>query len=566
MSLNNYQLTTIIIGSSICLLTLICIALTKNYKITNTFTKDKIFYLKKYALITFLLLINVGCCIMTYYTKNLNIIMYVIIFLKLKDLIMAVIFIINKCIKSFSKYCCKSNKNKINHFINKKNNIIAMVPSYSESVEAVTETVKSLINNDLKGNNLVICVISDGTNNYDTIINEKNIITKEYEYQTWLGNVLNISISYGTYNNINIIIIHKNQNHGKKDSIIMFNDIFNIERNNIPDMNKTYKSNILNDMDTIFNINKFEYMFSTDADTIIDTNSFECLINSIEDRGAIASCGIINVNRNYGNAFWNNFQNFQYLYGQFLRRSVEDLFGQVTCLPGCMTMFKIHNESKVAMDMYSSIPKQSNIIKSSIQYIGTDRRLTGNLIYSNENAKIVLNTECNAYTIPPSNLTSYINQRKRWYQNTYFNSLMNIISPNVIFLNRIFNILDFLKLSLVYFRLFNTIYFIYLLSISDKNNDIMRFIPFIIILSIPTLCFFIYSLFNKHLRNIYLSLLITFIYNKVMILLTNVIIFTAMLIHIGSSKWHKNNNDLDEVVVVIDTNYNECVTPLSHSL
>ena len=114
----------------------------------------------------------------------------------------------------------------------------------------------------------------------------------------------------------------------------------------------------------------------------------------------------------------------------------------------------------------------------------------------------------------------------------------------------------FLKMSLVYFRFFNTLYFIYMLSYYELKKNIIDFIPFVIIIAFPITVFFIYALVNNHLRKHYLEFLLIFIINKVFILFYNIIISSIMLINIGSSTWHMNNtaNNSEE-------DYAECDTP-----
>ena len=344
------------------------------------------------------------------------------------------------------------------------------------------------------------------------------------------------NIYYGTRKDKHVLIIQKDENQGKKDSIILSNELFNHGRSNSPTVNHQYRDEVLSDINNTFGVSNFDYMFCTDADTVVSENSFVCLIDTIEKRNAVASCGIVNVDFTSGNSFWNNLQNFQYLYGQYIRRTNEDLFNQVLCLPGCISMFKMNTGSLAALDLYSKIPDHNQLVTSSVQYVGTDRRYTSSLVYTDKNAKIVLDTRCNAYTIPPSNLESYISQRRRWCQNIYFNSMINIIGPNVNFILRFFNVIDYLRLSLVYFRLFNTLYFVYLLH---KQHNILELLPYIVILCYPVLCFLVYSLFDGHLRPQWFKLFLALVVNKIFVIFSTISVFTNMLWNIGSSSWNQ---------------------------
>jgi len=554
MNSDNYAVIVII---SILLIAVVSTLLfTKNYKIISRFTYENLFYIKKYLWIFTTLLINAGLCVLVYYSSNLNVMIYIILFLKLKDIIMVILFVITNLVNLY-KYII--NKIIPNDIVIDNKNLVAFVPAYSESLEDVNNTVNSIINNTYnnENNNLLICIVSDGKNNYNRIYNNQYYTTYTYTYKSWLNKPIQMNISYGSKDNNKIMIIHKQENIGKKDSIILVNMLFNsntIIRDNI---NMKFKNDVLNNVIQQFDINKFDYLFCTDADSTISSNTFIELINSIESNDAIASCGIVNVNLDDKKNIWSYLQNFQYMYGQYMRRTVETLFKQVLCLPGCITMLKLNKNLAESMVEYSKIPNNTKLIESTIQYMGTDRRLTGCIIY-NSNMNIVLNTNCHVYTNAPLSLTTLTNQRKRWYQNAYFNTLMNIYSNNINILLRFFNLLDFLKMTLVYFRFFNTLYFIYILSYYELKKNIIDFIPFIIIITFPIIVFFIYALINNHLRKHYLKFLLIFIINKVFILFYNIIISSIMFISIGSSTWHMNNtaNNTEE-------DYAECNTPLN---
>lgn len=525
------EIAALSIGISIVFATVFLFLLVGSYKDRVMFTNQKVFFIKKWFYIIGIVLLNTGFCCLVYYTRNLQIILYIILILKSKDILMSVIFPFNMLYKLLF------TKNELSQVENETNSIVAFVPAYKETIEQVTRTVDSLIENTIGSNNLMIFIVSDGVSDYKDIID--NVIKVNYKkcYQSWKGKSVSSNVYFGTRKNIDIVLINKDENVGKKDSIILANEIFTKVKDNT---NYDFTSEINSYINDIFGIGKFDYMFVTDADTIVDNNVLMSLIDNIQKRNAIASCGIVNVDFSSGNLYWNKLQNFQYLYGQYLRRTSEDLFNQVLCLPGCISMFKLDNLSSEALDNYSKIPNDCDLVKSSVQYVGTDRRFTSNLIYTNPNAKIVLDTRCHAYTVPPSNLQSYVSQRRRWCQNMYFNSMINIIGPNINIVLRFFNLIDYVRLSLVYFRLFNTLYFIYLLISFYDQTKILEILPFIVISIYPVFSFMIYSLFNSHLRIQWISLLFALVFNKVFVFLSSILIFTNMLFNIGSETWNKN--------------------------
>lgn len=548
--LSNSEIAALVIGLTIfVIITSIFVTLFYlNRK--GEMTDNKMFIFKKWLLIFGIVLLNTAGCVLVYYTKSLQVILYIILVLKSGDILMSVIFVFNMMYKAI-----RGNSEPTFELSDEIEKIVAFVPVFKEKLEQVQDTVDSLISNKLGSNYLLITVISDGISDYSDIFTSITRTTNGV-YKSWTGVNVNVKVTYGQRNNKPVILIRKYKNVGKKDSIILFNDLFNYTRYNIELSNKSLREDIIYNMNELFGVNKFDYIYGTDGDTIISDTNLMYLLDTLKKRDAVACCGIVNVNENYGNIFWNWLQNYQYLYGQFMRRTNEDLFNQVLCLPGCNTMYKVHKESADAMKLYSEIVKEEDLIKSSVQNIGTDRRFTSSLIYTNSKAKIVMDTRAHVYTISPDTYISYINQRKRWCNNMYFNSLINIIAPNINFLSRFFNFINVLRLSLIYFRLFNTLYFIYLLS-AFYDQQILELVPYIVFLIFPVVCFFVYSLFNYHLRNQYFKLLLSLIFNKIFTFFTTIVVFTVMLYHIGMYKWVSHNYKLNNRISQIQmTNIN----------
>jgi chitin synthase len=527
------DIATTIIGVSILFVITCLLLLSGSLKNIRIFTDSTAFHLKKWIFITFILLLNIAGCVMDYYLYDLHVVLYIILVFKSKDLIMSVMLPITILIRkmSFKKL------SKELSFDDKVENIVAFIPTYNESPDQIVKTIDSIISNDIERHYVLSCIIADGTiNDYTDIISNKMKEAK-YNYQSWLGNFIDLTIIYGIRNDKHIMLLVKNENMGKKDSILLCNDIFNYSRSSMNDSMKEMRIKIRDDIENTFGITQFDYLFCTDGDTYVGPNAILSMVKSTVTRKANACCGVVNVDKSSNHIIWNNLQNFNYLYGQYVRRTFEDLFNQILCLPGCISMFKLDEESTNALDKFSNIPESSNVIDSCVQYIGTDRRYTSCLVYTNQNAKIIMDTNANAFTVPPSNFQSYISQRKRWCQNMFFNTILNIVGSNVSFISRLFGVIDVLRLSFIYFRMFNTIFFIYLLCSQYNHRDIMQYLPFIIILVYPSFCFFIYSLFNNYLRPQFFTLFFGFIINKIFILFSSSVIFSSMMFNIGNKSW-----------------------------
>lgn len=540
--MNTSEIGALSIGLGIVVLTILLTLSTGTIHNFTSFSKSKLFVVKKWLYISAIVIANVGLSVMVFYTRNLQVLLYVIALLKLKDILMTFMFIGGLIYKNTIKLFLRKTEN---HDIQMEatdefDKILAFVPTYKELEFQVRKTIDSLVENKIGQNYMMLCLMSDGFSNYDSLL-DTILMEKRYYYNSWKGEEnIGVKVIYGQYKGTNAVFITKIKNLGKKDSIVLCNDLFNYQRSNLDPLTVAFREELNKDLQNIFNTsNHFDYIFTTDADTRLESNVLNSLVHSMKERDAIAGCGIVNVENEIGDSFyWNNLQNFQYLYGQYLRRTNEDLLSQVLCLPGCISMFKVQMESDGSLEMYSKLPNDDNLLESSVQYIGTDRRLTSCLIYNNnDNKNIVLNSQIHAYTNTPQNWSSFMNQRKRWCNNMYFNNIYNIVGQNVNFLLRFFNVIEFLRMSFVYFRVFNSLYFIFLLASHPFAYNVLDLVPLIVLISLPLFCFFLYCLFNNHLREKYLSLVVGFLFNKISTFVLNPIIFTSMLWNIGNQKW-----------------------------
>jgi cellulose synthase/poly-beta-1,6-N-acetylglucosamine synthase-like glycosyltransferase len=532
MSLGNSAIVALGLGLGIVGLISLIVLFVERSQFNNV-TKETLFYVKKWCLIAFVLLVNSGGCTLVYYTQNLQVIIFIIVALKSKDILMSIMFVFNMIYRAITKKYSQLPSLEMSDEIER---VAAFVPVYDESTEQVTKTLDSILNSKRGPHYILPVIISDGKNNYDKLItNVENV--KQYTYQSWKACDVNIIVSYGTRNDKHVVFITKERNLGKKDSIILMNDLFNHVRTNLSSLNMDTRRHIYQDILSTFGVTNFDYIFCTDGDTVLEENAIVCLIDTLKSKQATAVAGVVNVNKSSGNFFWNHIQNIQYMYGQYLRRTNEDLVNQVLCLPGCISMIKIDEGFKDTLTLYSSLPNEKNLFETSVQSMGTDRRLTSAIVYTTSGAKILQDTRAHAYTIPPQSFGQFFSQRKRWTHNMFFNSILNIVGSNVNILSRFFNLVDVTRMSLVYFRLFNTIYFIYLLAAYPTSRNIINLLPYIILLSFPVVCFLTYSLFNSHLRNQFVSIFVFTFINKVFTTVSTIITFTLMLFNIGNSNW-----------------------------
>jgi chitin synthase len=492
---------------------------------------------KKYLYLLMILCANITFATLVFMFAGVRALTILLVGLKSKDIITALTQTIYYTVMKI-RTICGYKKPEITI---PKANIISVIPVYSETKEQIDQTIFSIINNKIGEHRNILCVICDGL---DVDIQEtltETITSSEEEYVSWKEVDNKLNITYGKVNDTPCVIFKKVKNQGKRDTLIVGHDIFNFPRTNMHDKNHVLRKNVREKVKELYDMDEFTYMFCTDADSIISDNSFSDLIETIERRQAVACCGLVVIDFSESQwGFWTIFQNFQYLYGQYVRRGTENMLGKVTCLPGCITMFKIHEVASKAIAMYSELPHENDMLKTTVQLLGTDRRLTCSFMFQDKDIKIVYDIRAQCYTIPPNELYPYISQRRRWGSNSYFNTFCMIIGPNVHPITKFFACLDYTRLSLVYFRLFNTILFIYQIA---SGVDFMAVIPFLCVIMFPTLFFFTFSLTDPFLRKMYPKLLLGYLYNKLSSPPISMMALSNLYWNIGSTKWGGNQTD-----------------------
>lgn len=503
----------------------------------------KIYTIKKFSFILSIFLLNVGLCIVSFFfNDHYHISFYVVLFMKCRDIITTCVWIISL----FSNCNCCIKTQQI-----AEKTIVSVIPVYSESLEQVGRSMNSIAEVELGTNKNLICVICDGINvNIESTMDTGSQRAKEtLAYTSWKLVNNTIDVLYCVYKKIPCIIMKKKINQGKKDTIIMANDIFNYPRDTLGAGEINLRNHIREKIKEIFGSvgfgTTYDYMFFTDADSIITKNSFLDMLETIESRKANACCGLVVIDFIKSNwSLWNLFQNYQYLYGQHIRRGCENLIGSVTCMPGCITMFRICPVASNAIKMYSTLPSKNDLIMNCVQMFGTDRRLASSYLYQSSEITHVMDYRVRSFTIPPDNFYSYVSQRRRWGSNSYFNQMNNLVCPNINPFIRLLCLFDTLRFSLEFFRMYCTCMFLYKIvcAIVTRNSSIItELIPAISILLFPTTSFFVYSLFNSFLRRMLHKLILGYIINKICSFYLTMVIIVNVLLMMGNTKWSPSN-------------------------
>ncbi|KAI9901533.1 hypothetical protein N3K66_003350 [Trichothecium roseum] len=177
----------------------------------------------------------------------------------------------------------------------------------------------------------------------------------------------------------------------------------------------------------------YEFMFQVDADTVVAADSATRFVSSfLNDTRLIAVCGETSLT-NAKSSFITMIQVYEYWISHNLTKAFESLFGSVTCLPGCFTMYRIRAAetgkplfvSREVVEAYSTI-RVDTLHMKNLLHLGEDRYLTTLLLKFHSKYKTKYLAAAHAWTIAPDSWQVFMSQRRRWINSTVHN-LMELI-------------------------------------------------------------------------------------------------------------------------------------------
>lgn len=140
-------------------------------------------------------------------------------------------------------------------------------------------------------------------------------------------------------------------------------------------------------------------------------------------------------------------------------------------------------------------------------------------------------------TVVPDSISHYLSQRRRWASNAYFNDFFYLLGPRQRLVTRLFAAIDIVRLTLVYYRVFNTGYFMHGLI---THFYIVKIIPTLIVTKTPATWYLLLVLIREPiLRRRLHKILLGMCINQIISPILSVIVFTNVLFHMGSQAWGK---------------------------
>ncbi|KAF2161144.1 glycosyltransferase family 2 protein [Zasmidium cellare ATCC 36951] len=294
-------------------------------------------------------------------------------------------------------------------------------------------------------------------------------------------------------------------NRGKRDSQMILMRFLNRVHYNMP--MTPLELELHHQIRNVIGVNPtfYEFLLQIDADTVVAPDSATRFISAfVNDTKLIAVCGETALT-NAKASFITMMQVYEYYISHNLTKAFESLFGSVTCLPGCFTMYRIRAAetgkplfvSREIVNDYSEV-RVDTLHMKNLLHLGEDRYLTTLLMKYHSKYKTKYIMRAHAWTIAPDSWTVFMSQRRRWINSTVHNLI------EVIPLQQLCGFCCFSMRFVVFLDLLSTIvqpvivgYIVYLIVEVARNPSSIPITAFILLGAIYGLQAIIFILRRK---------------------------------------------------------------------
>ncbi|KAK3318280.1 putative chitin synthase 6 [Apodospora peruviana] len=336
--------------------------------------------------------------------------------------------------------------------------VICQVPAYTEGEDSLRKALDSLTALEYDNKRKLICVICDGIivgagNDRPTPkivldilgvdpkvdppalpfksvgtgseqLNYGKVYSGLYEYE---GNVVPylVVVKVGKESEQSKA---KPGNRGKRDSQILLMSFLNRVHHRSP-MNPL-ELEMFHQINNIIGVDPelYEYLLMVDADTCVREDSLNRLVAACANDAKIAGiCGETSL-QNEERSWWTMIQVYEYFISHHLSKAFESLFGSVTCLPGCFSMYRLRTADRgkpliISDDVireYSDCHVDT-LHKKNLLSLGEDRFLTTLMTkyFPFMRYKFIPDAYCQ--TAAPEKWSVLLSQRRRWINSTIHN-------------------------------------------------------------------------------------------------------------------------------------------------
>jgi chitin synthase len=217
-------------------------------------------------------------------------------------------------------------------------------------------------------------------------------------------------------------------NRGKRDSQMILMRFLNRVHYNLP--MSPLELELFHQIQNVIGVNPayYEYLFQVDADTMVGPESANQLVGAmVHDTKIQAVCGETALS-NSRESLITMMQVYEYYISHNLAKAFESLFGSVTCLPGCFSLYRVYDAvsgkpvfvSHAIVNGYAE-NRVDTLHTKNLLHLGEDRYLTTLLLKHNPRYKTKYLQHAKAWTVAPDSWSVFLSQRRRWINSTVHN-------------------------------------------------------------------------------------------------------------------------------------------------
>ncbi|KAI0640218.1 glycosyltransferase family 2 protein [Trametes polyzona] len=349
---------------------------------------------------------------------------------------------------------------------------ICLVTAYSESVEGLRTTLDSLATTDYPNSHKLIMIIADGMvkgagNSLTTpeiclsMMKDFVIAPNDVEAHSYVAiadghkrhNMAKVYAGFYDYDDatverskqqrVPVVLVAKvgnpleandakPGNRGKRDSQIVLMSF--MQKVMFDERMTTFEYEFFNSIWRVTGISpdRYELVLCVDADTKVFPDSLSrmvaCMVNDYEIMGL---CGETKI-ANKAETWVTMIQVFEYYISHHLNKAFESMFGGVTCLPGCFSMYRI-KAPKGDSGYWVPVLANPDVVehysenvvdtlhKKNLLLLGEDRYLTTLMLKTFPKRKNVFCPQAVCKTVVPDTFRVLLSQRRRWINSTIHN-------------------------------------------------------------------------------------------------------------------------------------------------
>ncbi|KAH8914587.1 glycosyltransferase family 2 protein [Atractiella rhizophila] len=216
-------------------------------------------------------------------------------------------------------------------------------------------------------------------------------------------------------------------NRGKRDSQMLVMRFLNRVHFDAP--MAPLELEIFHQIKNVIGVNPtfYEYVLQVDADTVVDKLSLNRMVSSMmHDKKIMGLCGETSL-ANARHSFTTMIQVYEYFISHHLAKAFESLFGSVTCLPGCFSLYRIRTSENKPLLINNQIVqlygenRVDTLHMKNLLHLGEDRYLTTLMLKQFPKYKNIFIRDAYAQTIAPDEWSVLFSQRRRWINSTVHN-------------------------------------------------------------------------------------------------------------------------------------------------